>query len=58
MRAKDRKIVTTALAMNSEPAMLRNRLSALSEIDSPADADFRILPDDLSRRARNLNMIM
>ena len=24
MRAKDRKIVTTALAMNSEPAMLRN----------------------------------
>ena len=33
------------------------RLSALLEIDSPAGADFRISPDDLSRRARHLDMI-
>ena len=34
------------------------RLGALPEIDSPADADFRISPDDLSRRARHLDMIL
>ena len=33
------------------------RLSALPEIDSPADADFLISPDDLSRRGRHLDMI-
>ncbi|CAH3176135.1 unnamed protein product, partial [Porites lobata] len=55
MRVKDRKTVTTALAMNSEPTML---LGALPEIDSPADTDFRISPDDLSRRARHLDMIL
>ena len=51
MRVKDRKTVTTALAMNS-------LCLCLSEIDSPADADFRISPDDLSRRARHLDMIL
>ena len=34
------------------------RLSARPEIDSPADADFIISPDDLSRRARHLDMIL
>ena len=34
------------------------RLSALPEIDSPADADFRISPDNLSRRAGHLDMIL
>ena len=33
------------------------RLSARPEIDSPADADFIISPDDLSRRATHLDMI-
>ena len=34
------------------------RLSTLPEIDSPADADFRISPGDLSRRARHLDTIL
>ena len=38
--------------------IVSRRLSALPEIDSPADADFRISPDDLSRRARHLDMIL
>ena len=38
--------------------IVNRRLSALPEIDSPADADFRISPHDLSSRARYLDMIL
>ena len=38
--------------------VVNRRLSALPEIDIPADADFRISPDDLSSRARHLDMIL